>query len=160
RYCREQTKPKRVVTLVPDSGNKYLSKVFSDFWMAEQGLTYRKEFGDLRDLISRPFVENAVVSVSPEDTLTVAYARMRMYDISQLPVLEDAKLVGIIDESDLLLAASRQRDAQAFDRAVRQVMTSNVQTVARSAKIDELMPIFEAGRVAVVSDDLGFHGLI
>src|SRR5213593_4750987 len=36
RYCRQQTKPKRVVSLVPDTGNKYLSKMYNDFWMAEQ----------------------------------------------------------------------------------------------------------------------------
>src|SRR4026209_1726739 len=39
RYCREQTKPKRVVTFVCDSGNKYLSKMFNDVWMTEQGFT-------------------------------------------------------------------------------------------------------------------------
>ena len=38
RYCREQTTPKRVVTFVCDSGNKYLSKMFNDYWMADQGL--------------------------------------------------------------------------------------------------------------------------
>ena len=41
RYCRQQTKPKRVVTFVCDSGNKYLSKMFNDVWMAEQGFTIR-----------------------------------------------------------------------------------------------------------------------
>jgi cystathionine beta-synthase len=162
RYCREQTRPKRVVTLVCDSGSKYLSKVYNDFWLADQGLTARQPSGDLRDLISRPFEENAVISVSPDDPLSVAYARMRLYDVSQLAVLEADRLVGIVDESDLLLAAYRQRGEQpgAFDRPVRDVMSRNVQTVSRTARIDDLMPIFDAGRVAVVSDDTGFHGLI
>ena len=53
RYCREQTTPKRVVTFVCDSGNKYLSKVFNDFWMVEQGLAEREQHGDLRDLVAR-----------------------------------------------------------------------------------------------------------
>ena len=47
RYCREQTEPKRVVTFVCDSGNKYLSKMFNDFWMIDQG------FID-RDALRRP----------------------------------------------------------------------------------------------------------
>src|SRR5207237_362375 len=47
RYCRQQTKPKRVVTFVCDSGNKYLSKMFNDVWMAEQGFTIRPMHGDL-----------------------------------------------------------------------------------------------------------------
>jgi cystathionine beta-synthase len=49
RYCREQTRPKRVVTLVCDSGNKYLSKVYNDYWMLDQGFIKRETHGDLRD---------------------------------------------------------------------------------------------------------------
>jgi len=52
RYCREQTEPKRVVTFVCDSGNKYLSKVFNDVWVAEQGLVERLKHGNLRDLVA------------------------------------------------------------------------------------------------------------
>jgi cystathionine beta-synthase len=72
RYCREQTRPKRVVTLVCDSGNKYLSKVYNDFWLAEQGLAERKHHGDLRDLVTRTYREGGTVLVSPEDTLLTA----------------------------------------------------------------------------------------
>jgi cystathionine beta-synthase len=165
RYCREQTSPKRVVTLICDTGSKYLSKMYNDFWMADQGLVAREPFGDLRDLIPRPFEQGGVVSVGPDEPLSVAYGRMRLHDVSQLPVLDDGsppKLVGIVDESDLLLAAYRQRGEAAggFERLVRDVMTSHVQTVPRTAAIDDLLPIFDAGRVAVVSDDTGFHGLI
>ncbi len=158
RYCREQTSPKRVVTFICDSGNKYLSKMYNDFWLVDQDLMSRETFGDLRDMIVRRREEGAVVAVSPDDTLTNAYTRMRLYDVSQLPVLEADTLVGIIDESDLLLAV--YRDEGALDRCVSEVMTRNVQSVPRTAKIDELMPIFDSGHVVVVSDDLGFHGLI
>ena len=53
RYCREQTTPKRVVTLVCDSGNKYLSKMFNGYWMIDQGFIERERRGDLSDLIAR-----------------------------------------------------------------------------------------------------------
>jgi cystathionine beta-synthase len=159
KYCREQKQPKVVVTFVCDTGNKYLSKQFSDTWLADQGLAKRQHYGDLRDLISRPASERAVVTLQPDDTLTVAYSRMRLYDVSQLPVLdENGKLVGIVDESDLLLAA--ERDEHSFDRTVRDVMSSNVQTVDHKAKISDLMPILDRGMVAVVNDKAGFHGLI
>ena len=46
-------RPKRVVSLVCDSGNKYLSKVYNDYWMLDQGFLQRERFGDLRDLIAR-----------------------------------------------------------------------------------------------------------
>jgi len=158
RYCREQSTPKTVVTFVCDTGNKYLAKMFNDHWLNDRGLGERPAFGDLRDLISRSWREHQVVAVGPDDPLTVALTRMTMFDVSQLPVLDDGHLVGIVDESDLLLATYRDRGA--FERRVAEVMTAKVRTVDRRAGLDELMPIFDAGLVAVVDDDEGFHGLI
>ena len=99
RYCREQTTPKRVVTFVCDSGNKYLSKMFNDYWMADQGLRCGPTFGDLRDLIVRRFADGGVVSIGPDDPLHIAYSRMRLYDVSQLPVLENARVVGVVTDA-------------------------------------------------------------
>jgi cystathionine beta-synthase len=158
RYCREQAHPKTVVTFVCDTGNKYLGKMFSDNWLNDQGLGERPAFGDLRDLISRSTREHEVVAVGPEDPLTVVFTRMKMFDVSQLPVLDEGRVVGIVDESDLLLAVYRDRSA--FERRVADVMTTRVRTIDRRAGLDQLMPIFDAGLVAVVSDDQGFHGLI
>jgi cystathionine beta-synthase len=157
-YCREQTQAKTVVTFVCDTGNKYLAKMFNDHWLNDQGLGERPAFGDLRDLIARTQREHEVVAVGPDEPLTVVFTRMKMFDVSQLPVLEDGRLVGIVDESDLLLAVHRDRNA--FESPVRQVMTTKVRTVDRRASIDDLLPIFDAGLVAVVSDEGGFHGLI
>src|SRR6185369_15595896 len=67
RYCREQTSPRRIATFVCDTGTRYLSKVFNDQWMLDQGLLERTRLGDLRDLISRRFDEGSVVSVGPKD---------------------------------------------------------------------------------------------
>jgi cystathionine beta-synthase len=158
RYCKEQSNPKTVVTFACDSGNKYLSKMYNDFWMAERGLLEVQLYGDLRDLISRRFADNAVVSVSPDDTLAIAYTCMRMYDISQLPVLQDRKIVGILDESDLLLAVTDNEDA--FQHLVSEFMTTKLQTVSPRARLDELLPIFDAGLVAIVADGEEFFGLI
>ena len=107
RYCREQTLPRRVVTFVCDSGNKYLSKVFNDYWLMDQGFLKREQYGDLRDLITRRHEEHATVTVGGRQLMT-AYARMKLYDVSQLPVLEDGKVVGIMDEWDLLTATENQ----------------------------------------------------
>ena len=158
RYCREQSTPKRVVTLVCDSGGKYLSKMFNDFWMADRGFLNTASFGDLRDVISHRFAEGAVISVGPDDLLNVAYARMRLYDVSQLPVLDGTKIVGILDESDLLLAV--MADAGAFRRPVREFMTARLQTISPKAGLEELLPVFDAGHVAIVTDGDGFYGLI
>ncbi len=63
RYCRAQEAPKRVVTFVCDSGNKYLSKMFNDFWMIDQGFIEREQHGDLSDLISRRHAEHSTIFV-------------------------------------------------------------------------------------------------
>jgi cystathionine beta-synthase len=162
RYCREQTRPKRVVTLVCDSGNKYLSKVFNDFWLIEQGLAERRHHGDLRDLVTRTYQEGGTVFVGPEDTLLTAYGRMRAADVSQVPVLEDSRIVGILDESDILAAVEghdEHRGAR-FKEPVRSAMTADVKTVQADAKLDALLPIFERNEVAVVVDGKEFVGLI
>src|SRR5450432_2507832 len=73
RHCRAQTTPKRVATFVCDSGNKYLSKMFNDFWMRDQGFLRGEPRGDLRDLVSRSHEKGSVVAVAPGDTLLIAH---------------------------------------------------------------------------------------
>lgn len=102
RYCQAQTTAKRVVTLACDSGNKYLSKMFNDDWMRQQGLLSRPTRGDLTDFIALRHDEGATVTAAPDDTLAAVLARMRLYDFSQLPVLENGRVVGIVDEWDLI----------------------------------------------------------
>jgi cystathionine beta-synthase len=158
RYCREQTTAKRVVTFVCDSGNKYLSKMFNDYWMRDQGFLQGPPTGDLRDLISRSQEKHAVVAVAAEDTLLVAHGRMKLYDVSQLPVLEGERLIGLLDESDVLVAAVR--DPAAFRQPVRDYMTRRLTTVGPQAAVDSLLPIFDQGMVAIVVDGERFLGLI
>jgi cystathionine beta-synthase len=158
RYCREQTAPKRVVTLLPDSGNKYLSKMFNDAWMADHGLIDRPHHGDLRDIISRPHDEGAAVFVVPDDPLNAAYARMKLHDVSQLPVLEGDRVVGVIDESDLLVAVFD--DPSRFGDQVASAMSARVETVLYTAPLHDLLPVFERGHVVVVRDGSRFLGLI
>jgi len=158
RYCRAQTRPKRVVTLVCDSGNKYLSKMFNDHWMADQGFVEADGTGDLRDLISRRHDKKATVSVAPDDLLSVAYQRMKLYDVSQLPVCDGTRIVGLLDESDLLLGVGR--DERHFRGKVRDAMTTRLETVGPDASVEALQSIFERGHVAIVEEHGRFFGLI
>ena len=158
RYCRESTTPKRVVTFVCDSGNKYLSKMFNDFWMRDQGFLAGPPQGDLRDVMGRSLDKGAVVAVAPTDTLLVAHGRMKMSDVSQVPVLEGDHIVGLLDESDLLLAATR--DQAAFRRPVRDFMSTRLTTVPVGTPIEALMPTFDQGMVAIVVDGERFLGLV
>jgi cystathionine beta-synthase len=158
RYCREQTQPRRVVTLVPDSGNKYLSKVYNDYWMLDQGFIQRERYGDLRDLIARRHKEHAVATVGAGETVLAAYQRMKLYDVSQLPVLKDGRIVGIVDEEDILLEV--YDNPAHFREPVTEAMESHLVTVPPSAPLEQLMEIFNRGLVAIVVDGEEFLGLI
>jgi cystathionine beta-synthase len=159
RYCREQKQKRRVVSLVPDTGNKYLSKMYNDFWMAEQGFIHRPPHGDLSDLITHRYEAGEVITVGPSDSLLTAYKRMRDSDVSQLPVVDQhARAVGFIDESDILVKV--HRDSTHFNDPVQNAMTDKLETLPPSAKINDLLEVFDRGRVAIVMEDDKFLGLI
>ena len=162
RWCREQTEAKTCVTFVCDTGAKYLSKVYNDAWLADQGLGEREIHGDLSDLITRRPDKGEVVSVGPNDTLDTAFKRMRGADVSQLPVLDDGRLVGILDESDIVHVMNTDeitREAR-FKRSVGEVMTRDLDTVQVGEPLDALIPLFDRDRVAIVLDGERFVGLI
>ncbi len=150
RYCREQTTPKKVLVFVCDTGNKYLSKMYNDYWMLDNGFVERPQHGDLRDLILRPYSQKDTVVVAPTDLLTTAYQRMKLYDVSQLPVLEGEKLVGIIDESDVLLHV--YGDEARFGDPVSTAMVSKLERLDVKSPIEALLPVFDRGQVAIVTD--------
>jgi cystathionine beta-synthase len=158
RYCREQRQPKRVVTFVCDSGNKYLSKVYNDYWMLEQGFLEREHLGDLRDLIARPHSKHAAVTVNSSEPVLAAYRRMKLYDVSQLPVMQDGRIVGIVDEEDILLEVVA--NPQHFNEPVTRAMASHLVTVPPDAPVSQLMEIFKRGMVAIVMHQGEFQGLI
>lgn len=162
RWCREQTEAKTCVTLVCDTGAKYLSKVYNDAWLADQGLGEREIHGDLSDLISRKYAKGDVVSATAGDTLDTAFKRMRGADVSQLPIIDEGRLVGIIDESDIVHVMNTDaitREAR-FKKPVGDVMTRDLDTLQVTEPLDALVPIFDRDRVALVLDGEQFVGLI
>ena len=150
KYCREQTTPKKVVVFVCDTGNKYLSKMYNDYWMLDNGFLEREQHGDLRDLILRPYAQRDTVVVGPNDLLTVAYQRMKLYDVSQLPVMDGDQIVGIVDESDVLLHV--YGDEKRFRDPVSTAMVSKLDVLDVTAPIESLLPVFDRGHVAIVMD--------
>jgi len=164
-WCQRQSKPMNVVTLICDSGAKYLSKMFNDFWMIDQGFIRRESAGDLRDLIARRHVYREDYTLRPDEPLQRAVTLMRLYDVSQIAVVSPVRgddpdqIVGIIDESDILLALSH-KDVD-LQRPISDFMTERLETLKPSAKIEDLIPIFRADRVAILVDEDGAYlGLI
>jgi cystathionine beta-synthase len=159
KYAQEQTVPKNIMTFVCDSGNKYLSKMFNDYWMADQGLTHHANGSAAIDVVSRKYADRAVVAVTPDDRLLTVYNRMKMYDISQLPVLDHDRIVGIIDEYDILMAVANGREDH-FHAPVRPYMTTHLQTVTPDMPVEALLPLLQQGLTVIVRDEQQFYGLI
>ena len=158
RYCREQTSAKRVVSLVCDTGTRYLSKVHNDNWMIDQGLLQRPQFGDLRDIVGRRFEDGSVIKATPDDSLKTVFQRMRYADISQLPVIEGGQIVGLIDESDVLLRVAA--DPANFAATTRTAMTHALETLRPDAGLPALRAVLDRGLVAIIADDERFYGLV
>ncbi len=159
KYCQEQTTVKRVVALVADTGNKYLSKMYNDYWMMDNGFIEVEQHGDLRDLISRPYQSNDLIVMRPSETLSTVYQRMKLYDVSQLPIMDGDEIVGIIDESDVMMYV--YDDNAKFEDEVSKAMTKNLEFMPVTSPLAKLLPIFDQGRIAIVKDDDNkFLGLI
>lgn len=162
RWCREQTEAKTCVTFVCDTGAKYLSKVYNDAWLADQGLGERELHGDLSDLINRKYEKGDVVVAGPGDTLDTAFKRMKGADVSQLPIIDDGRLVGILDESDLIRIMNTDEITrkERFAKPVASAMTRDLDTLQVKEPLDALIPVFDRDRVAIVLDGETFVGLI
>lgn len=158
KFCRAQKEPKRVVTFVCDSGNKYLSKIYNEYWLDDQGFVEREVTNDLRDVITRPHTSKGAVTIKPSDNLKAAYRQMKMYDVSQLPVMEEGKLVGLISELDILHAVTGHEES--FSLPVDSAMTRQLVTVQYTTPLHEVMRFFDNGMVAIVMDGEEFLGLI
>jgi cystathionine beta-synthase len=77
-----------------------------------------------------------------------------------LPVVEDGRLVGLLDESDLLAAVEHEDRDDRFKRPVREAMTDRVKTLSVGAELSALHRIFDRGEVAMVVDGDQFVGVI
>ncbi len=158
RYCQEQTEPKRVVSFACDTGNKYLSKLFNDFWMEDQGFIKREQFGDLRDLVGRPHGERATITVGADDALTTAHNRLRNAGFSQLPVMEEGRLVGVLTEDDIIRYVFGKPDL--MNSKVRDAMQTAYIQLAKESSINNLVAMLHVQPCAAVVDGDDFYGLI
>lgn len=158
RYCRAQKSPKHVVTLGCDTGNKYLSKLYNDFWMIEQGFIERPRRGDLGDYVGRPYWERATVYVGPSDTLATAHTRLRNNGISQLPVIDGRHFLGAVTEQDIIRTVRERKGG--FTQEVRVATNTGFPRLDAARKPEDLFSLLEIETaVAIMSGD-EFLGLV
>jgi cystathionine beta-synthase len=158
KYCREQTEEKVVVTFACDTGNKYLSKLYNDFWMEDQGFIERKKQGDLRDLIGRPHGERATITVGPTDILATAHNRLRNAGFSQLPVMDNGRLVGIVTEDTIIQFVFGKPDL--MNAPVKDAMQKAIIQLDVKTSINNLVAMLHVQPFAAVLEGDEFLGLI
>ncbi len=152
-----------VVTLLPDGGRGYLSKLYNDTWMRENGFYEVPAQPTLADVLAfrrslSPDVP-MVVGVSPDDSIAEAIARFHRYGISQLPVLDSGELVGSITENSLL-----QRFAageRLHDQRVRDWAGPALPVLPENAPLREAYTVLADGQAAIaVMGETGLGGVI
>ena len=157
-WCRKQKEPKRVVSLICDTGNKYLSKAFDEAWLTNNGLSDKNLKNDLSDIVVMRADRKQIVSVKEDDTVLIAYNRMRNSDFSQLPVLDNDKLVGIISEDDIFNYCFDNKDG--FSHKIANAMSSDLPKVDCKASISDLSSVLRKTNFAMIMEGETFIGIV
>jgi cystathionine beta-synthase len=143
-----------VVTFLCDTGERYLSKLYSDEWMRENQMLDqpRTTLGQLLDG-KHDGSPQAVVSVAPAAPVRQALRLMTLHDVSQLPVIENGNCVGSVSESGLSAAALD--DVKVLDKTVADVMESPFPTVEAGQTADAIVKVLSKANPAVLVRDNG-----
>ena len=142
---------KRFVVILPDSVRNYMTKFLDDQWMKESGFTEQRwESSSVGDVLRR-MPKRELVTATSADTIADSVLRMKEAGISQLPVLDRGKLVGIVTESDLLGAIVQGQGN--LSSTVAEVMFRKVDTVDVHQDADALLELFSRDSVGLVVDD-------
>lgn len=150
KFAREHPECRTIVVILPDSGSRYLSKLYDDDWMRENSFLDDEEvYGRLRDIVEHQ--RHRLVAAAPHDGLQTIVKEMKKHGISQLPVLDKDRLVGMISEIDLLNALLH--DPGNVDRPVAELVDQNYAIVPPDTPISRLAAIFSEGKVALVQED-------
>jgi len=157
RYAESLPEPRTLLVVLPDSGNRYLSKVYDDNWMREVGFLETPR-GRVGNLLGTAVPGAAIITAHRGETIAGVVGKMREHGISQLPVLHEGKLVGMIGESDLVrpLLDGDVRPDGVIDPLVNRAFTS----VSVSDPVDRLPEIFQCGHAAVVLEHGTLRGII
>ena len=159
RYAKTLPAGKVVVVLLPDSGSRYLSKFFNDDWM-RQNRFMETDLGEstVSDLLASKRIQN-VFTVSSQESMANVVRTMKEHSISQLPVMDDGKLTGMITEFALLEHMVRG-SAGADDPIEALVSQDQMEVVSPRNSLEALAEVFNRGHIAVVLDEESVSGIV
>jgi cystathionine beta-synthase len=142
-----------VVVLIPDTGERYLSKVHSDEWMRDNHLLDSSAITVGEILRAKGNHVPAMVSVGYDEPASRALALIREFNISQLPVLKDGSVVGAVTEGALL---GKVLDGTATpDTRLEYLIEKALPTVSVHEHLPRVMKILAERNAAVAVDDSG-----
>ncbi len=149
---------KNILVLLPDSAQKYLSKIFDDKWMSENGFLEEPDpLGTVSDLLrSKP--RRPIVTVPKGDAIRDTISKLKEHGISQVPVIAEGRLEGLVSELDLLnylLAHPGRTDAPIDD-----LIEADYATVTPQTKVKLLRNIFNEAKLVCVLDRDDLLGVI
>lgn len=152
KYARAQKTKKRIVVLLPDSGNRYMSKAFDDDWMRENGFL-EDGLGTIRDLIQvvHPPFRKSLITTTPDETVAHIVHVMRDKGISRIPVLRDKKAVGLVSENSLLSALFSGKVKN--DDKLSGVVEEAVVTIGMDDQVERLSQAISAGLTPLVIEN-------
>lgn len=149
RYAQRCGSADRIVVLCPDTGRNYLSKMYDDAWMAENGfLDTSPERATLGDLVSALDRAGLVIFLSPEETLLHAIGAFREHGISQIPVIEDGAMIGAVEEITLMRAL--YQGLLPAETRLRTIMARPLPELDVDVLIEEAYRLLLAGNPAIV----------
>jgi len=157
KFAKEHPECRTIVVILPDSGSRYLSKVYDDDWLRENSFLDEEEtFGRLRDLVEHQ--GQTLITAHPGDGVKEIIQLMKKHGISQLPVLDGERLVGIISEGDLVQALLS--DPENIERPISGLVDQNFVVVPPETPVARLAAIFGEGKVALVQEGDRICGLV
>ncbi len=159
KYARSLKEPKRILVLLPDNAQKYLSKIFNDDWMRSNGfLDEREDEGTVAHILKRK--PQKLITVAADTSVREAVSTLKTHGISQLPVLDaKGRHCGIVAEIDLLNFLV-EHEGGALDTPVTELIESDYATVTPHTRISLLKRIFNDAKVVLVTQDDNLRGLL
>lgn len=134
--------------LLPDSGSRYLSKGYNDAWMRENGfLEPETWFGTVRELLDTKGEGRELITVNSESRVSEVVGILKLHGVSQVPVTEDGKIIGVVTENRLLERALAGTRA---DTTVREIVEASYCTVDETTEVSVLTELFKRAKVAIV----------
>ena len=150
KFAKEHPECRTIVVILPDSGSRYLSKVYDDDWLRENSfLDDEAAYGRLNDIVQQQ--KHPLIAARPGDGVQTIIKLMKKHGISQLPVLDGDRLLGIISEIDLLNALVK--DPASVDRPVADLVDQNYTLVPPDTPVNRLVPLLSEGKVALVQEN-------